>query len=391
MIECATQSCDVSVQPYTGIRILDLTHQYGSYAGKLFADLGAETILIEPPGGSPDRQREADENSLAPARFAFLNSGKKSVVIDPKSAADRGALERLVTTSAIVFVEKGGNFYGDIAWLRRTNPSAVITVISPFGMTGPLADAPASDLVVQAAGGIAWMSGRIEDAPLSLPYEQATMVTSIYAATVTAIALVDSEATGQGHLIDVSAQECFAHSLQNALQVYDLEQRVSIRGGEGTRDASEDIFPCKDGFVFLAAPLALGTSWKSLVAFIREKGHPVADALSNEKWSNREWRLTGEARDELRLLFTTFTKDFTKAELTREAISRRIVLGPVNRVSDVFDDIQLAYRSFFVDMRKADGGTSKFPGAPYRLTPQVWKTSPAPALGDGSLHKEEKP
>lgn len=371
-------------QPYEGVRVLDLTHRYGSYAGRLFADLGAQVIRVEPPGGLPDRRRAEEGGETDRARFAFFNASKKSVVLDLDAAGDGRRLEPLARGASIIFVERDGPLFGMVAELRRLSPSAVITAISPFGMTGPLADAPASDLVLQAAGGIAWMSGRVEEAPLSLPFDQATMVGSVYAATVTAIALVDAEDNGTGHLIDVSVQECIAHSLQNAIQVWDLEQRISIRGGEGTRDASEDIFPCKDGFVFLAAPLALGVSWKSLVAYIRETGHPSAELLSQERWSNREWRLTREARDAFRAAFTAFASGLEKETLTREAIARRIVLGPVSRVSDTFDDVQLAHRAFFTPMRLPDGTDIAFPGAPYKLTPPLWRTSPAPALGENN-------
>jgi len=364
-------------RPYDGVRVIDLAHRFGAYAGRLFADLGAEVIRIEPPGGLPDRRGEG-----ADARFAFLNASKKSVVLDLADAGDRGHFERLARVADIVFVERDGPLYDEIAWLRQLNVAAVVTAISPFGMTGPLADAPASDLVLQAAGGIAWMSGRIEDPPLALPFDQATMLGSTYAATVTAMALVDAEENGSGHLIDVSVQECIAHSLQNAIQVWDLEQRISIRGGEGTRDASENIFPCRDGFVFLAAPLALGSSWKSLVAFMRETGHPSGDALSHERWSSREWRLTSEARHAFREAFTAFTSGLTKEALTREAIARRIVLGPVNRISDIFGDAQLAHRNFFTSQRQPDGREIPFPGPPYKLTPPVWRTLPAPAPGE---------
>ncbi len=195
-----------------------------------------------------------------------LNASKKSVEIDLNSDGGRAQLcAPSPAKRGSFFLERGGPLYGRVGDIRAIAPSAVITAVSPYGMTGPLADAPASDLTLQAAGGIARMSGRIEDAPLSLPFDQATMVASIYAATVSAIALVDAEATGKGHLIDVSAQECIAHSLQNAIQVWDLEQRISVRGGEGTRDATEDIFPCRDGYIFLAAPPALGGSFRALI------------------------------------------------------------------------------------------------------------------------------
>lgn len=375
------------IQPYTGVRILDLTRQFGLYAGRLFADLGAEVMLVEPPQGLADRRAGPGGET---GRFAFLNASKKSVVIDEATPAGQAALERLCGRSDIVFVERGGPLFHDVKRIATLNPPAIITAISPFGMTGPMADAPASDLVVQAAGGIAWMSGRIDDAPLALPFDQATMVGSIYAATVTAIAFADAERTRKGHVIDVSVQECIAHSLQNAIQVWDLEQRVSIRGGAGTRDATEDIFPCRDGYVFLASPLALGGSWHALVAWMVEAGHPSGTALSDEKWSSREWRLTPESRAEFRKHFTAFTMQRDRETLTREAIRRRIVIGPVNRISETFEDPQLTHRGFYRPLAMPDGRNVAFPGPPYKLTPQVWAISAAPALGSANRELKER-
>jgi benzylsuccinate CoA-transferase BbsE subunit len=367
-------------RPYAGVRILDMTHAFGSYAGRLFADLGAEVVRVEPPGGLPDRKRMMP-GTPSEARFAFLNASKKSVEVDLDTAGGRERFARLARDAKIILLERGGPMFDRINDIRASASSAVVTAVSPYGMTGPLADAPASDLTLQAAGGIAWMSGRIEEAPLSLPFDQATMVTSVYAATVSAIALVDAEATGNGHLIDVSAQECVAHSLQNAIQVWDLEQRVSVRGGEGTRDATEDIFPCRDGFIFLAAPPALGGSFRALVGYMRDLGHPSAERLSEDRWQDREWRLTREAREAFRAILTDFTTGLDRETLTREAIARRIVLGPVSRVSEIFGDVQLAYRNFFTTMR-IGGKEIAFPGAPYRMTPQLWSAAPAPALGE---------
>lgn len=368
-------------QPYSGVRIVDMTWWLGPYAGRLFADLGAEVIRVEPPTGLPDRRPGGPGNDFD-AAFAFFNTSKKSIVLDFDTQEGRRSFDRLAASAHIILLERDGPFYDRIGDLRAANPGAVITAISPYGMTGPLAEAPASDLVLQAAGGIAWMSGRIDDAPLSLPFGQATMIGSIYAAAVTAIALVDAEENGTGHLIDVSVQEAIAHSLQNAIQVWDLERRISIRGGEGTRDATEDIFPCSDGYVFLAAPPALGTSFKSLVGWMNEIGHPCGEALSAERWSDREWRLTREAREAFREIFTAFTADYSKAELAEEAIARRIVMSPVNRIPDLFDDPQLAHRAFFA--RQRFGGTEEFafPGAPYRLSRPVWRIAPPPALGE---------
>ena len=370
------------VRPYTGVRVLDLTFWCGSYATRLFADLGAEVIRVEPPEGLPDRQALAAAGKCTDGRFEFVNASKRSVVVDFASPAGRVRFERLLRGAAMVFVERDGPMFDVIEDLRSINPTAVITAISPYGLGGPQTAAPASDLVLQSAGGITWMSGRIDDAPLSLPAGQAAMVASVYAATVSAIALADAEATGTGHFIDLSVQECIAHSLQNAIQVWDLEQRISIRGGEGTRDASEDIFPCRDGHVLLASPLSLGNSWRSLVNWISECGHEAAEELSRERWSSREWRLTREARQAFREAFCRFAREFSKDEMTREAIARRIVLGPVSRIADLLSDEQLVHRGFFGEIDIAGERRISFPGAPYRLSRPVWSVSPAPRLGE---------
>lgn len=369
--------------PYGDITVLDMTHEYGRYVGRLFADLGATTIRVEPPGGLPDRARLARRSHPeSAAAFAFLNASKKSVLVDFESTAGRARFADLARQAAVVLVEAGGPLYDDLSALRAlTGPRAIITSISPFGREGPRAQEPASDLVLQAAGGIAWLSGRPDAPPLRLPEGQVTMITGVYAAVATAIALHDAESAGAGHDIDVSAQECIAHSLQNSIQVYDFEDRISRRGGEGTRDATEDMFACQDGHIFLSAPRSLGVSWNALVQMMRDAGHPSAHYFSDPRWDDRAWRLTSEAREQFRAHFEPFTRERSKEALTKEAIARKIVLGPVSSVADVFADPQLAYRRFFTDLVTA-GTRIRFPGAPYALSAPVWSVSQVQALGE---------
>lgn len=359
------------MQPYSGIRILDLTHWLGSYTGRLFADLGAEVIRVEPPGGLPDRARATT------GEFAFLNASKRSIVVDLGGESGFDRFLALAVNANVVLLERDGPLWDLADALRGKLPGLVVTCVSPFGRTGPLAGAPASDLTLQAAGGIAWMSGRIDNAPLRLPFGQASMVAGTYAATATAMCLRDAERRGRGHLVDVSAQEAIAHSLQNAVQVWDLEHRVSTRGGEGTRDATEDVFPCKDGHVFLAAPPALPNSWNGMLAWMDQLGHPSAAALREDRWADREWRKTREAKDAFRALFTAFAAGLTKAELREGAIPRKIVMAPVARLPELPDDPQLRHRKFFRQV-----GGHRFPGAPYALSEPVWRASPAPELGE---------
>lgn len=360
-----------NTQPYSGIRILDLTHWLGSYAGRLFADLGADVIRVEPPEGLQDRSR------ASAGEFAFLNASKRSITMEMDGDEGQRRFFALAQTADVVLLERDGPFWPTAESLAKACPALVVTCMSPYGRTGPLADAPASDLTLQAAGGIAWMSGRTDGPPLRLPFGQAAMVCSTYAATATGICLRHAERTGFGHLIDVSAQEGIAHSLQNAIQVWDLEHRVSTRGGEGTRDATEDIFACKDGHVFLAAPPSLPNSWNGFLAWMDEIGHSSAAELRDERWKDREWRKTQPAKDDFRDLFTAFSKLFTKNELRDGAMARKIVMAPVARFPDLPEDPQLKHRGFF---RKVGGHA--FPGAPYAFSEHVWKPGPAPTLGE---------
>jgi benzylsuccinate CoA-transferase BbsE subunit len=368
-------------RPYDGLRIIDLTGELGTYATRLFADLGAEVIRVEPPGGSPDRGSSATPGLGGDVRFAFLNANKKSVAVDTATEGGRAVLADLVATAQAVVVE--GTQASTLLPLLLSVPGArVVTIVSHFGLDGPYAGYLGSDLVTQSLGGITWLSGEPDAPPLRLAVGQAGFVASLYAATATALTLHDIEANGGGaHLLDVSVQECIAHSLQNALQVYDLEGRIPVRGGEGTRDATEQILACKDGYVFLASPLSLPMSWRAVVAWMREEGHPGGQRLTEPDWQDRATRTTRRMRDEFRRLFESFAAGKTKAELRTEALRRRIVMAPVSSISDLPVDPQLVFRRFFREVpHPALGRPLRFPGAPFRLSEPVWRIDrPAPA------------
>lgn len=318
-----------------------------------------------------------------------MNASKRSLVLDLDSDEGLQDLAELARASHVVYLERGSAMYERHEFFREQNPALVVTSVSPFGRSGPLADAPASDLTLQAAGGIAWMSGRPDAPPLRLPFNQSEFVAAVYSASATAAALLDAERTGRGHDIDVSAQECIAHSLQNAIQVWDLEGRISKRGGEGTRDATENIFPCKDGYVFLAAARGLGVSWPSIVEWAKDLNHPVLVELERERWADRKWRLGEEARLAFCEAFTSLISEYTKDELLTEAIRRHIVMSPVNSISDLHHDRQLQYRQFFQTV-EGNSGTFVFPGAPYKLSHPVWGITAAPELGADNLAFETR-
>lgn len=376
-------------RPYGGVRIIDLTRELGAYAGRLFADLGAEVIRVEAPEGRADRRLPPPLAGADPAVFggvpyAFLNANKKSVSIDRRTPVGRQVFDELVATAQIVIYEAEPGHEEQLAALLAAPGRRVVTVVSYFGLNGPYSAFVGCDLVAQSLGGIAYLSGEPGKPPLRLPGEQSYFVTSLYAAAATAIALWHSEQSGESHVLDVSAQECIAHSLQNAIQVYDLEGRVFARGGEGTRDATESAFVCKDGHVFLAAPLALSASWSGLLGWMRDEEFDGLARLRESDWADRPKRATAPMHREFRALFERFVADKTKAELGATALRRKIVMAPVSAIADLPLDPQLVFRRYFQKVALPGLGREvPFPGAPYRLSEPVWHIDRgAPRLGE---------
>lgn len=364
-------------RPYSGVRVIDMSGDLGAYSGRLFADLGAEVIHVSPP-------RRTDGEPMWSASHAFLNANKKSVVLDTSGPEGVKVLLQLAGTAHVVLLagdEIGRKLLPQVVTLPGAR---VVSVFSYFGLTGPYSEFVGCDLVAQSLGGITWLSGEPGQAPLRITGDQSVFVTSLYGAVATAMALWDLEMSHASHVLDISAQECIAHSLQNTLQVYDLEARVFSRGGTGTRDATEHPFACCDGYVFLAAPLAIPASWNGVLQWMKEEGYPRADRLREPDWQDRAARATEPMKHEFKAIFEGFIASKTKQELAAEALRRKIVMAPVSTVSELPGDPQLVYRGYF---HKVHDRVLKrdllFPGPPYRLSEQVWSiTRGAPRRGE---------
>lgn len=167
-------------RPYGSVRVIDLTHELGAYCTRLFADLGAEVIRVEPRSGSVDRLRPPLAAGAQPGSgsipFAFLNANKKSVALDTGSAAGHAVLQDLVASAQVVVWEPGSGAGVDFADLLAVPGARVLTAVSHFGLSGPYAGFLGCDLVDQALGGIAYLSGEAGRPPLRLAGEQSLFV-----------------------------------------------------------------------------------------------------------------------------------------------------------------------------------------------------------------------
>ena len=373
--------------------MLDLSGPMGNYCGKLFGDMGADVILVEPPGGTALRFEPpfiydvgGTERSLC---HAYHNTSKRGICLDLASASGQQLFRRLAAGADLV-IETGapGEMRErglDREALARARPSIVVTSITAFGQSGPYAQMLAEDIVGLAMGGLLYMGGYQDAAPTQAHGNQAFLCASMYGAVAAMLALTDADATGQGQQVDVSMQECVTLALENAAQTYDLEGVVRKRSPPEQRFAGYGVFECQDGYVSLSSR-GIGDSpaWRRSLQWFADEGMAGVERLHGPEWSDPGYLKSKEAGDVFAELFLPWARQRTKAYLYREGQRRLVPLTPVNAPADLFDNPQLHSRGYFVPMQHPLlAQPASMPGAPYLLSRTPWRLQrPAPALGE---------
>jgi len=275
----------VSEAALAGVRVLDLSERIaGPYCAKLFADLGADVIKIEPQVGDTARRMApfvaAGAAAERSALFLHLNTNKRGAVLDVNRDRDaiaalaRGA-DILIESAGPGILDRAGLGYGD---LERANPGLVVTSITNFGLSGPYRDWLASDLVLNALNGMMYMNGEEHTPPVKLGLSQAQYIAGAAAAVATLAAHRFSRLTGQGQQIDCSLFEPMLNSVHQQTARYSYWG--AIPGRPWYRDPPS-VLECADGFLF--APLA----------FFRRQGVVEALGMPEEMQSER-YRALGD-------------------------------------------------------------------------------------------------
>ncbi|MCD0502649.1 CaiB/BaiF CoA transferase family protein [Bordetella petrii] len=378
-----------------GVRVLDASGLAGQYCGKLLAQLGADVVLVEPPGGSPVRregpylkQQPHIEHSLP---FAYFNEGKRGICLDLDHADGQALMRQLAARADIVIesagagvMEKRGLGYSALA---GGHAGLVVTSISPFGQTGPYAQYKADELVAMALGGLLYLGGYPDSEPVMAYGNQAYLAAAQFAAVGTLIALWEAERAdgGQGQHVDVSIQECVTMALENAAQFVDLEGVVRKRTAGQQRQAGTGVFPCKDGMVYLmAGGIAANRFWAATAQWLIDVEAPQAHELLEPRWNDTAYLASDEAKARFERVFLPYAMQHTKADLYQDGQRRRIPICPVSTCADLLENRQLAYRQFFGTMQHPYSGLELIrPGAPFRLSATPWRAGrPAPRLGE---------
>ena len=388
------------LSPY---RVLDLAGPLGFVAGRILADLGADVIKVEPPGGDPSRgwapflEHDGVRRSLY---WLASNVNKRGITLDIETPSGRFVLRELVRSSDFLIESfaPGHLARHDLGYedLRRENPRLIVVSITPYGQDAPGRDLPASDIEIMAASGAMSLAGESGGEPMRVTEPQAAMWAGVEAAMGALTALVYRTKTGVGQSVDVSAQSAVVAALANAPVFWDLtgvnpeRAGIYITGRSVSGARMRAFWPCRDGwitFIIYGGVTGRHTN-QQLVAWMNERGL-APDALKHIDWGTFSVpTLTQQEVDALEEPIARFLATLTKREFLEGATSRQMLGYPVSTAEDIHNDPQLAARNFWQVIGGAQvGGPTRFPGG-FAIVDgeRLPIRRPAPEIGE---HNEE--
>ena len=359
-----------------GLRVLDLTNEPGFLAGMLLAELGADVVKVEPPGGDPTRRRPPFWGGVADPEGSILwlalNGSKRGITLDLDRPAGRELLLRLAgRADAVLETDAPGTLATrGLGWdaLQARNPRLILCSITPFGQSGPRAGWRGSDLTVIALSGNLHCTGDPDRAPLRCSLPVSYYHGGIEAAAGVAIALLARERTGLGQHVDVALQEAMLMpNMATASMALTTGNRGQRAGAffRQPKSVQREIWPCKDGWVSFAlrgGPARM-PGLVAMVAWMAEEGM-ASDRLRAMDWKAYNHNLLSQDEvDALSREFGDFFLTRTMTELFRAACDRNLMLAPANTAREIVASEQLAARRFFVDVEHPGRGPLRLPGA----------------------------
>jgi len=349
------------------------------------ADYGADVIKVEPPGlGDPARRKGPfagdDPHPERSLPFLYLNTSKRGITLDVESTTGRRMLDRLLSETDVLVENfspvKRESLGFDFASLAAVNPGLVSVSITPFGLTGPCRDRPAEDIEVFAWSGHLYHSGDSDREPLHNALDQAWYVAGVNAATAAAAALFQRLFTGRGQQVEVSASECLAAHMVQAVPYFNY--MGAIKGRRPVRGSGfEELMPARDGYV---VPSVQGSQPWSVVADLIG-----LEELKDEKFATGSGRI--EHGEELKELVARGLSQWDRKPLFEASGQRRLVFGMAQDSSDLYACPHLEERDYFVPVDHPVAGDVPYAGFGPRLSTDRYEiTRPAPLLGQ---HNQE--
>ncbi|MDH6198605.1 crotonobetainyl-CoA:carnitine CoA-transferase CaiB-like acyl-CoA transferase [Mycobacterium frederiksbergense] len=368
----------------SGVRILDLSRILaGPYCTQLLGDLGADVIKIERPGVGDDTRQWGppflegpDGDTQESGYYLSANRNKRSAEIDLHSAEGHKAiLDLLENCDVLIENFKVGDLARaglDYATLAPRFPGLIYCSISGFGQTGPNAHRPGYDLLAQGWGGIMSLTGDPEGEPIKVAVGIVDIMTGMYAATGILAALRHRDRTGEGQAIDVALVDVMTSWLANEGVNTLLTGRDPIRrGNQHPSIVPYQVFAVRDGHVIIAC--GNDDQYQKLCRILA-----VEELADDPRFCTNPQRL--RHRDELIPLIADIAAKWSKAELISAMETAGVPGGPINTLTEVFEDPQAIARGMRIEMphSAATSGVVPLIGNPLKLsaTPIAYRLPP---------------
>jgi len=362
-----------------GLRVLDVTQvMAGPFCTMLLADLGADVVKIEPPGGDSTRTMPGAIGSDSPS-FNAVNRGKRSVVLNLKTPEGREALKRLARQADILVENYRPGVLGalglDYASLQPLNPGLIYASISGYGQTGPDRRKGGFDLVAQGVSGIMSITGEAGGPPVKAGVPLTDLGAGLFAAVGILAALEHRHRTGAGQHVDTSLVEAGV-----ALSVWEATEYFAGLGVPQPKGSGHRMFApyqavrCADGYI------TLGTANDRLFRrFCDLLEHP--EWASEPQFADNEKRLQNQA--ELAARIEAVTSREPRAHWIALFDANEIPCGPINDYAQVFADPHVLARRMVVDVDHPTLGPMKSLGSPIKLSATPANSERrAPMLGE---------
>ena len=365
--------------PLSGIRVVALEQAVSApFCSRQCADLGADVIKVErPEGGDFARAYDNDMKGGLSGHFAWLNRGKRSIVLDLKRDADRHVFGRLIDRADVFVhnlapgaVERLGFGYEAC---RDRNPRLIWCGISGYGPDGPYRDKKAYDMLVQAESGVVSLTGTPE-AAAKVGVSVADITSGMYAYSSILAALLQRHRTGTGERIDISMLECLVEWATPQLYMYQGAGRVPARVGiRHSGIVPYGAYPCADGLVTFA--IQNQREWRRLCETVFENPELADDpryATNPDRLKNRK-----ELETWIEKYFSHFPGKEIVARLERADIANAVL----NDIPAVVAHRQLAARGRW---KEADSPVGAIPALlpPHNLQHAPPRMGKIPALGE---------
>jgi len=377
--------------PLSNIRVLDLSRVLAApWVGQTLADLGAEVIKVERPGGGDETRAwgppwladEEGEPTSESAYFLSANRGKKSIALDIASPEGRQVVRELAAKSDVLLENyKVGGLakYGlDYESLRAVNPGLVYCSITGFGQDGPYANRAGYDFMIQGMSGLMSVTGEADGMPLKVGVAVSDLFTGLYSTVAVMAALAHKAQTGQGQHIDMALLDCQIAALANQTSNFHISGKPPGRMGNAHPNiVPYQAVPTADGHIILA----IGND-RQYAKFCQVAGRE--DLIDDERFRDNVARVAN--REAMMEIIFGLMRGRTSEDWIAALEKVHVPCGPINDLAQVFADPHVQHRGMRIEMDHPLAGMAPLTASPMRFseTPVEYRLAP-PLLGQHTV------